>query len=127
MEDDPTRGDRIADLMKTRGHSVASLARAAGRDRSQVYRWIDGKSMGGDVLGSLAIALETSRTYLMTGKQPEGFSPGLPEVKASVTRLEDRIEALATQLSTGLADLRLAPRDEQKTETHPERSQGGQS
>lgn len=123
LEDDPERGERIADLMRTRGHNVSSLARAADRDRSQVYRWLDGKSMSPDVVGAIAAALETSRTFLVTGKHPDGSSPELPAISAAVGRLSEALADLqAGQMQEMLALQRIEdsldrPRSRRSPET----------
>lgn len=127
MEDDIDRGDRIRELMRTRGHDNSSLARAVGRDRSQIYRWLDGKSMTGEVVGQLAQELETSRTFIMTGSHPEGIYPAAPELEASVGRLSETVGVLAdqqTELLSEISSLRSALEDQQSTLARGRRGRG---
>lgn len=127
MDDDQDRGDRIRELMRSRGHDNSSLARAVGRDRSQIYRWLDGKSMAGEVVGQLAQELETSRTFIMTGSHPEGMDLATPELGATVLRLSESVDALAdqqTELLSEISSLRSALEDQQSRQARGKRGQG---
>lgn len=127
MDDDVDRGDRIRELMRTRGHDNSSLARAVGRDRSQIYRWLDGKSMTGEVVGQLAQELETTRTFIMTGTHPDAVDRATPVLEASVEKLSEFVDALAdqqTELLSEISSLRSALEDQQSRQARGRRGQG---
>lgn len=65
---DPARGQRIEDLMTRQGWSPSHLARTIGADRKLIYGWKQGRPVSSIHMEGLAIALETTRTYIESGE-----------------------------------------------------------
>lgn len=66
-EEDPDRGERIADLMARGGWSDQSLAEELGCDRSAPWRWRQGKPISARHVGPLVDALATTREWVVAG------------------------------------------------------------
>lgn len=73
---DPARGERITDLMNRRGWTDISLGEEVGVDRGTIWRWRNGKPIGGRHVGPLTEALETTREWIVSG--PTADAEGLP-------------------------------------------------
>ena len=72
---DEERGKRIEALMTRQGEDPSHLARIMRVDRKLIYNWKVGKPISGESLERLAVALETTKRYIMTGGGPDHY-PG---------------------------------------------------
>jgi transcriptional regulator with XRE-family HTH domain len=64
----PVRGERIEALMARQGWQPTALARVMRCDRNLITGWKAGRPISSDLLERLAVALETTRTYIETGE-----------------------------------------------------------
>jgi transcriptional regulator with XRE-family HTH domain len=96
--DDPWRGNRIRDLMKSRGYGVyggiTRLQREVGvKERKTIYRWMDGEEMLFAGLQRLAEVLGTSWEYILNGAPADAEVAiedlTLAEMEADESRDED--------------------------------------
>jgi transcriptional regulator with XRE-family HTH domain len=72
------RGERIEMLMTRQGWQTNSLARALRVHRNRISDWKAGKPPSSDALERLAIALETTRTYIETGEGKQHVPREMP-------------------------------------------------
>lgn len=99
---DTQRGKRLRELLDAQGWDVADLARAAGVDPSQIYRWLKGEPISSRALGRLAPVLGTSRRYIVSGTE-EPTTGGIERVIERIDLMERRLMEAISRLAGGVA------------------------
>lgn len=113
IERDPARGKRIAERRNELGLGQIQLADDIGggcSDRS-VHRWEKGEVLSHPYLRQLAVALDTTERWLISGKGPREHLTGSERV---LVEIRERLAAIEMRLDEGDGTRRLHPEDAQK-------------
>lgn len=86
--------------MTTVGWKPKALARAMRVDRGRIYGWKAGEAISPDMLERLAVALETTRHYIETGKGDRHYPRGEPPLLL-LKQLADALEELGPEEPQG--------------------------
>lgn len=124
---DLERGERIEDLMRLQGWSPSGLSRAIHVDRSQIYKWLEGGPISSDNVGKLAVALGTTRRYIISGEAPKWADDArvLERLELLETRVIGALNALRADLKPIAGDGEVAKRSRQvrRQAARPDRKQ----
>jgi transcriptional regulator with XRE-family HTH domain len=93
---DADRGARIKRLAERRGWESAHLARVLGVEESTLYGWYKGRRPSAESFERLAVLLETSRSFIEAGEQPERVERSAPPVVV-LQEVNEALRALAQQ------------------------------